>query len=96
MAMYTIAITPLIDQLNNGESKQVWYADNATAGGGISHLKAWWDKISTISPDYGYYSKASKTWLIIKETKLEEAESLFNPLPTNDAYTRHECPSFLP
>ena len=75
MAMYAIAITPLINRRNNGESKQIWYADDATAGGSISHLKAWWDNISTIGPDYGYYPNASKTWFIVKEAKLEEAES---------------------
>ena len=43
MAMYTIAITPLIHQLEDESIKQVWYADDATAGGSLKHLKDWWD-----------------------------------------------------
>ena len=58
-------------------TKQVWYADDATAGGSLNHLKAWWDRISAIGPDYGYYPNASKTWLVVKEANLEEATALF-------------------
>ena len=77
MAMYAIAITPLIHRLEDRATKQVWFADDATAGGGLNHLKAWWDRISAIGPDYGYYPNASKTWLIVKEANLEEATALF-------------------
>ena len=77
MAMYAIAITPLIQRLGDRTTTQVWYADDATAGGSLNHLKAWWDCISAIGPDYGYYPNASKTWLIVKEASLEEATALF-------------------
>ena len=39
MAMYAIAITPLIHHLENKQIKQIWYADDATAGGNLSHLR---------------------------------------------------------
>ena len=77
MAMYAIAITPLIRRLEDRVSKQVWFADDATAGGNLAHLKTWWDRISKIGPDYGYYPNSTKTWLIVKDSKLEEATTLF-------------------
>ena len=61
MAMYAIAIIPLIHQLVDEETKQVWFADDAKAGGNLDSLKAWWDRIVDLGPDYGYYPNASKT-----------------------------------
>lgn len=77
MAMYAVAITPLIHRLSDENTKQVWFADDASAGGKLDHIKNWWDNISQIGPEYGYYPKASKTWLIVKEQDYERAESLF-------------------
>ena len=77
MAMYAIAITPLIHRLEDRVNKQVWFADDATAGGDLARLKTWWDRISEIGPDYGYYPNPSKTWLIVKDSNLEEATTLF-------------------
>ncbi len=77
MAMYAIAITPLIHRLEDRVNKQVWFADDATAGGNLARLKTWWDRISEIGPDYGYYPNPSKTWLIVKDSNLEEATTLF-------------------
>ena len=41
MAMYAVAITPLIRCLEDEETKQVWFADDATAGGGLIGLRRW-------------------------------------------------------
>ena len=38
MAMYAVAITPLIHQLEGDGIKQAWYADNTTAGGSLKRL----------------------------------------------------------
>ena len=40
MPMYAIAIKPLINQMEEENLKQVWFADDATAGGNLTHLKA--------------------------------------------------------
>ena len=77
MAMYAIAITPLIHQLEDDGIKLAWYADDATAGGSLKHLKEWWDRMVKLGPDYGYYPNATKTWLIVKEDHLEEAKNQF-------------------
>ena len=85
MAMYAIAITPLIDHLEDESVKQIWYADDATACGKISNLRTWWDQITNKGPDYGYFPNATKTWLVVKEEKLEEAQNTFQG--TNVAIT---------
>ena len=77
MAMYAIAITPLIHHLEDEEIKQVWFADDAAAGGNLAGLKAWWDRIIDLGPEYGYHPNASKTWLIVKEETLAEATTVF-------------------
>ena len=46
MAMYAVAITPLIHHLEGREIRQVWFADDGTMGGNLTHLKMWWDNIS--------------------------------------------------
>ena len=77
MVMYAIAVTPLIHQLEDSTIKQVWFADDATAGGNLVNLKEWWERIVQLGPNYGYHPNASKTWLIVKEGHLEEARSIF-------------------
>ena len=74
MGMYAIA---LIHQLEESEVKQVWFADDATAGGNLVNLKEWWEHIIQLGPNYGYHPNASKTWLIVKEGHLEEARAIF-------------------
>ena len=78
MAMYAIAITPLINRLETELVKQTWYADDAAAGGKLVDLKAWWDQLIDLGPDYGYFPNAKKTWLIVKENKLSEATVTFS------------------
>lgn len=64
MAMYAIAVNPLIHQLNQDTAKQVWFTDDATAGGKLNNLRDWWDCLTSIGPDYGYFPNTAKTWLI--------------------------------
>ena len=46
MAMYAVAITPLIHHLANENIKQVRFADEASAGEWLKYIKNWWDNIS--------------------------------------------------
>ena len=66
MAMYALAIAPLINKLHHSlpTCKQVWYADDSTAAGSLSDVKKWWDEISSLGPGYGYFPNCSKTYLI--------------------------------
>lgn len=43
-----------------------------------SGVRDYWGKISSSGPKYGYYPKASKSWLIVKPQHEEEAKQLFS------------------
>ena len=76
MAIYAIAIRPLIDNVQN-EAMQIWYADDATASGKLSNLKEWWNKLSVSGPDFGYFPNAQKSVVVTKPSHLEEATRIF-------------------
>ena len=48
-----VAIKPLIQRLEDRAIRQVWFADDATAGGDLAGLRTWWEKIPDIGPEYG-------------------------------------------
>ena len=77
MPMYAIGTLPLIRQLPS-ESRSVWFADDATAGGKLDNLKIWWDSVRNIGPKFGYTPNAKKSWIIVKEEALQQAKSIFN------------------
>ena len=79
MAMYALAIAPLIRQLRTAvpEAKQVWFADDATAVGTLQALMSWWQLLSSLGPDYGYFPNALKTVLIVKPHLLPVANAIF-------------------
>ena len=77
--MYALAVIPLINKLQDlhGNTRQVWFADDATAVSTRQRLRAWWDELVAHGPSFGYYPKASKTFLVVKEEYAEEAERAF-------------------
>ena len=82
--MYTLAVIPLINKLQelHGNTNQVWFADDVTAASTCQPLRAWWDDLTACGPSFGYYPKASKTFLVVKEEYADaEAEAIFNELP---------------
>lgn len=36
------------------EVKQCWYADDASAGGELQHIKVWWDGLMQLGPQYAW------------------------------------------
>jgi len=66
MAMYALSTTPLIHRLA-GSATQVWFADDAAAGGALCGLLEWWGQLRSLGPGYGYHVNASKSWLVFKE-----------------------------
>ena len=77
MAMCEISTIPLICQLSHENIGQVWYADDASAGGRLQSIRMWWDKLVQHGPAYGYLPNASKSWLIVKDAKHSEAHAVF-------------------
>ena len=80
MAEYAIGIRPLINILASvtklGELMQAWYADDSAAAGTLKKLQEWWDLLSVNGPKLGYFPKAVKTILILKEKSLLPAAKL--------------------
>ena len=78
MAMYALAVRPLIDllQSNGAAVRQVWFADDATGVASCSQLRAWWDNFLEHGKVFGYYPNASKTHLV-KAQFFEKAKHLF-------------------
>ena len=77
MAMYALAVTPLIKDLNLENTKQVWFADDASAGASLTNLRSWWDTLLRKGPAYGYYPNPEKSWIVTKENKHNEAIETF-------------------
>ena len=77
MAMYAIGTLPLVHQLHSDDTKQVWFADDATAGGRVHQLHDWWTKLCELGPSFGYFANPGKTWLIVKDDHLSTATELF-------------------
>ena len=77
MPMYAISVVPVIRQLM-GMARQVWYADDAAAGGSLLQLKDWWSGLLSFSRHFGYHVNAAKTWLVVKEEYLASAQRIFD------------------
>ena len=75
--MYAIGTLPLVHQLHSDDTKQVWFADDATAGGRVHQLHDWWTKLCKLGPSFGYFANPGKTWLIVKDDHLSTATELF-------------------
>ena len=40
-------------------------------------IREWWDRIEEEGPKCGYYPNPSKSWLIVKESLLQQAKEVF-------------------
>ena len=52
MSMYALGIVPLIQWLADCEVSQMWYADDALAGGSLQNLRSLWDCLICMGPDF--------------------------------------------
>ncbi|XP_066925277.1 uncharacterized protein [Clytia hemisphaerica] len=81
MPTYAIGLVSLLDLLKEDpiscEVKEAAFADDLAGGGKLDNLLKGWTEINRAGPCLGYYPKASKSWLIVKEEKLQEAKDLF-------------------
>ena len=76
MPMHALATLPLIAQLPS-DVFQVWYADDACAGGDVSGLRQWWGSLCERGPQFGYVVNPVKTWFVVKPAHLATAKKLF-------------------
>ena len=54
-------IATLLIRHLSGLAYQVWYADDAAAGGSISQLREWWSCLESAGRHLGYFINANKT-----------------------------------
>ena len=81
MFMYAIGTLPLIHSLRRPSCwTQVWYADDASAGGSLSDIRDWFSLLCSRGPSYGYFPEPSKSLVVVDEHFRSEAESLFQGL----------------
>ena len=71
MPWFSINSLVMIDQLSILETgvKQVWLADDASAGGSLDSLLSWYDNLIKIGKRYGYNINMDKSWLILKSSE---------------------------
>ena len=48
-------------------AKEVVFADDFSVAGSLNSIKDYWDKLTAISPKYGYFPKPTKSYLTVKE-----------------------------
>ena len=82
MAMYALGTRKLIDKLADeidDTTIQTWYADDSGAVGEMVKLRRWWDALNENGPKYGYFPKATKTVLVVKDDDkiLMKAQEIF-------------------
>ena len=71
MAIYAFGTPPLAWRLTRvSASCQIWFADDAAAGGSMRSLLNFWNALLEEGPKFGYYANATKTWLVTKERYL--------------------------
>ena len=81
---YALGILPLLQFLvdfisvNELNAKEVALADDFTVAGKISSIKDYWSQLTSVVPKYGYFPKASKSYLIVKEDQLPNATTFDN------------------
>ena len=81
---YAVGVLPLLQFLldfisvNKLNSKEIAFADDFTVADKILSIKDYWSQLTFICPKYGYFAKASKSYLIVKEDQLPNATTLFH------------------
>ena len=89
MGAYASGILPLIYfllefiSIKHLSAKVVAFADDFTVAGKLTSIRDYWGKLTVLGPKCGYFPKASKSCLIVKEDKLGETRNIFNDLNVN-------------
>ena len=71
LGMYGLATIPLIQRLDR-LCKQIWYAEDSAAIGAVEQLYASWSKLASEGPAFKFFPNSSKTWLVTKESHLDQ------------------------
>ena len=78
MPSYAIGVVPMLPLIvDDSDTKQAAFADDLCGAGRLQSLQKWWARIEQTGPLFGYFPKATKSWLVVKDEKLEEAKVMF-------------------
>ena len=81
MVIFATGITPkfniLLAAMHNDHSKMEGFADDVTASGNLEVVRKWWETLMQIGPNHGFYPQPTKSWLVVKENRPEEAVWIF-------------------
>ena len=89
MGVYTLGILPFIHfllefiSINHLSAKEVAFTDDFTVTGKLTGIRDYWGELTVFGPKDGYFPKASKSYLIVKEHKLGQARKVFNDSNVN-------------
>ena len=89
MVAFTLRVTPLIQHIleitssNKFYSKQMAYTNNFTVVSSIKYNKCPWEHLNLFAGFFGYYLKASKSYLIVKSQYLETVNVVFRNTKVN-------------
>ena len=84
MGLYALSIQPLITSLQAASSvKQCWFAADASGAASIMEIRTWWDALSTLGPDLGYFTDDRRFWIIAKPAKEETVGEAFKDTSIN-------------
>ena len=89
MYVYAIGTLLLIQSLHSLQSwTQLWYVDDASAGGFLSDLHDWFLLLCSCGPHYGYFSEPSECFVVVASNRLSLAMEVFGDLGIH-VVTRH-------
>jgi hypothetical protein len=75
MPFYALSTLSLISKLQSANN--IWFADDSSAHGAVHDVHRWWEDLNKHGPGFGYFVNPNKSWLIVKESYKQLAESLF-------------------
>ena len=81
MFMYAIGTLPLIRSLHNPSHwTQIWYANDASAGGCLEDIYEWFSLLCFCGPAFGYFPESTKSFVVGGEQFRTKAKALFHDL----------------
>ena len=81
MFMYAIGTLPLIHSLRDpGRWTQLWYANDASAGGTLPELREWFNLLCSHGPAFGYHLEPTKSFVVVTDRWKNDAAAIFGDL----------------
>ena len=81
MMLYAVAILPLIRALKNPKGWiQNCYADDSACVATLPSLHAWFSRLLSRGPDFGYFPRPAKTVLVVGPSFVNQSTSMFSDL----------------